>query len=106
MCFIQLAKHGTVVGLLRFLSSVLCACAANNQANLAFKTTIIEDTHLTLAGILFKVEANNYLFFLPLQTYEKKLAEFPFLFIFIIPWLRYTNFYSTPFVIDFSVWAF
>ena len=81
----QLAKHGTLVGLLRFSPSFLFACAASNRANLAFKTTIIEDTHLTLAGIPFKVEANNSLIFLLLQTYEKKFAEFPFLFIFIIP---------------------
>ena len=58
----------------------LFACAASNRANLAFKTTIIENTHLTLAGIPFKVEANNSLIFLLLQTYEKKFAEFPFLF--------------------------
>ena len=25
---------------------------------------------------------------MPLQTYEKRFAEFPFLFIFIISWLR------------------
>ena len=55
----QLAKSGTLVGLLRFSPPSLFACAASNQANLAFKTTIIEDTHITLAGISFKVEANN-----------------------------------------------
>ena len=70
-------------------SSVLAvfwfACAASNRANLAFKTTIIENTHLALIGFLSKVEANNSLFFLPLQTYEKKFAEIPFLFISIIP---------------------
>ena len=65
--------------------AVLFGCAANNRVNLAFKTTIQEDTHLTLIGILSKVEANNSLIFLPLQTYEKKFAEFPFLFISIIP---------------------
>ena len=53
-----------------------------NWANLAFRTTIIEDTHLTLAVILFKVEANNSLFFLPLQTYEKNFAQFPFLLVY------------------------
>ena len=68
------------------LTVLLFACAASNRANLAFKTTIIEDTHLTLIGFLFKVEANNSLIFLSLQTYEKKFAEFPFLFISIIPW--------------------
>ena len=76
----QLAKHGAVVGLLWF-SPYFILCA-NNKANLAFKTTIIEDTHLTLAGILSKEEANNSLIFLPLQTYEKKFAEFPFLLVY------------------------
>ena len=68
----RLGKHGTVVGLLRFSPYFLFACAAINRATLALKTTIIEDTHLTLIGILSKVEANNFLIFLPLQTYEKK----------------------------------
>ena len=81
----KLAKHSTLVGLLRFSPSFLFVWAANNQANSAFKTTIIEDTHLTLIDIPFKVEANNSLIFLPLQTYEKKFAEFSFLFIFTIP---------------------
>ena len=85
---VQLAKTGTLVGLLRFSPSFLFACAASNRANLAFKTTIIEDTYLTLVGIPFKVEANNSLIFLLLQTYEKKFAECPFLFIFIIPCLE------------------
>ena len=79
-------KHGTLVGLPRFSPSFLFACAESNRENLASRTTIIEDTHLTLAGLLFKVEANNSLIFLLLQTYEKRNAEFPFLFIFIIPW--------------------
>ena len=68
-----------------FLAVFLFACAAINMVNLAFKTTIIEGTHLTLTAILFTVEANNSLIFLPLQTYEKKFAEFLFLYIFIIP---------------------
>ena len=60
---------------------VFFVCLRRNQlSNLAFTTTIIEDTHLTLAVILFKVEANNSLIFLLLQTYEKEFAEFPFLF--------------------------
>ena len=45
----------------------------------------MEDTRLTLLDILSKEEADNSLIFLPLQTYEKKYAEFPFLFISIIP---------------------
>ena len=63
------------------------ACAASNRRNLTFITTIIEDTHLTLIGIPFEVEANNSLLFLPLQAYEKKFAEFPLMFLSIIPWL-------------------
>ena len=67
------------------LRGFLFACAAINQVNLGFRATIIDDTHLTLTGIPFKVEANNSLIFLSLQIYEKKIAEFLFLFIFIIP---------------------
>ena len=76
----QLAKNGTLVGLLRFSLSFVFACAAVNRVSLAFTTTIIEDAHLTLAVIPFKVQANNSLIFLPLQTCERKFAEFPFLF--------------------------
>ena len=36
-----------------------------------FKTTIIEDTHLTLAAIPFKVEANNSLNFCDCKQFEK-----------------------------------
>ena len=56
-------KNSTFVGLLRFLPS-----CRNLSANLAFRATVIEDTHLTLAAIPFNVEANNPLIFLPLQT--------------------------------------
>ena len=92
----ELAKHGTVVGLLCFSPPFLLACVASNRANLAFKTTIIEYTHLTLIGIPSKVEENNSLFkveaanssliFCHYKHTRKKIAEFPFLFIFIIPW--------------------
>ena len=40
--------------------------------NFARRTTIIEDTHLTLAVIPFKAKANNSLIFSPVQTYENK----------------------------------
>ena len=76
----QLAKTAS-------LRAFLFARVAINRVNLAFRMTIIEDTHLTLAVIPFKVEANNSLNFLLLQTYEKSFAEFPFRFISIIPWL-------------------
>ena len=62
-------KNGIFVGLLRISLSFLFACVATNRSNLAFGMTIIEDTHQTLAAIPFKVEANNSLTFLPLQTY-------------------------------------
>ena len=89
---VQLAKTGTLVGLLRFSLSFLFACTAINRVDLAFRTTITEDTRQTLAVIPFKVDANNFLIFLLLQTYEKKFAEVPFLFIFIIPCINgYTN---------------
>ena len=57
----------------------LSACGAKKTSNLAFRTTGVEDAQLTLAVIPFQVGANNSLIFLPLQTYEKKFAEFPFL---------------------------
>ena len=74
------ASTGKNVGLLHLAPSFLFACAASNRPNLAFRKTIIEDTHLTLAVIPFKVETNNSLIFLPSQTSEKKFAEFPFLY--------------------------
>ena len=74
----QLAKNGTLVRLFRSSLSFLFERATTNRVNLAvkIKMTIIEDTHLTLAVILFKNEANNSLIFLPLQTYNKKFAKF------------------------------
>ena len=81
----RLAKHGTVVGLLLFSPPSMFACAASNRANLAFITTIIEDTDLTLIGIPFKVEPNNSYFFCHYKHTKKKFDEFPFLFIYIIP---------------------
>ena len=72
----RLAKNGTLVKLLRFSLSFLFACAAISRVNLALRSTIIEDTHLTLAVIPFKVEAKNSLVILPLQTFEKKLSNF------------------------------
>ena len=71
----QLAKHGTVVGLLHFSPYFLFACATSNRTNLAFKTTIIEDAHLTLIGILSKVEANNSLFFFVITNIREKICR-------------------------------
>ena len=49
----------------------------NWSSTLAFKTTAVEDTHLTLAVYPFQVGLNNSLIFLSLQTYVQS----------IIPWL-------------------
>ena len=62
-------------------------CMRRKRTNLTFKTTIIEDTHLTLASIPFKVEANNSLIFFAITNIREKFAEFPFLVIFIFPWV-------------------
>ena len=78
----QLAKNGILVGLFSFSLSFLFACAAIIRVNLAFRTTIIEDTHLTLAVLPSKVEANNSLIFMLLKTYEKKFSEFSFLLVY------------------------
>ena len=72
----QLAKTGTLFGLLCFSPSILVACAIINRVNLAFKTILIKYTHLTLVVIPFKVAANNSLIFQPLQTYKKKSPSF------------------------------
>ena len=71
----KLAKHDTLVRLLRFSPAFLFACAASNRSNLAFKTTITEDTHLTLAGIPFKVEANNSLIFFAITNIRKRIVQ-------------------------------
>ena len=71
------AKSVTHSEFLRPHRHFLFACAATNRAS---RTTIVEDTHLTLTVIPFKEEANNSLIVLLLQTYEKKYADFSFLF--------------------------
>ena len=55
----QLAKNCTFFEIFRFSLSFVFLCAAITRVNLAFRMTIIEDTHLTLAAIPFKVDANN-----------------------------------------------
>ena len=59
-------------------SSFVCMCH-NYPDNLAFRTTGIEGAHLTLLAIPFQVGVNYSSNFSLLQTYKKKLAEFPFL---------------------------
>ena len=47
----------------------------SNKANLEFKTTIIEDTHLTLIGIPSKLEANNSLVFFVITNIREKISR-------------------------------
>ena len=74
------AKNVTCFELFCFASSSFVRVRRNYLSNLAFRTTVVEDPHLTLAVIPFKVEANNSLNLLLLETYEKTFANFPFLF--------------------------
>ena len=57
-----------------FLTVFFVCVRRKTPDKLAFRTTTIDDTHLTPVAIPFKVEANNSLIFLPLQTYEKIFA--------------------------------
>ena len=49
---------------------------AYEESNLVFRKTRVEDTHLTLAAILW---VNNSLNFFAVSNIQKKIAEFPFL---------------------------
>ena len=70
----QLAKTGTLFGLC-FSLCFLFACAAINRVNLAFRTIIIEDTHLTLAVIPFKIVANDSLIFFTISNIREKSCQ-------------------------------
>ena len=72
-------KSATVFVFILFSPSSFVCVRRNQLSKLAFKTTRVKDTQLTLATIPFQVGVNNSLLFLTLQTYEKKFAEFPFL---------------------------
>ena len=48
---VSTAKHGNLVGLLRFSPSFLFVYAASKRADLAIKTTTTKDKHVTLIGI-------------------------------------------------------
>ena len=84
MCFNQ--QKSALFGFFRLSLSFLFARATINQVNLAFRTTIREDTHLTLAVIPFKVEAKNPLTFCHYKLTRKNLLSFRSLQS-IIPWL-------------------
>ena len=59
---------------------------AINWANLAFRMTIIKNTHLTLAVIPFKVEANNNFF--AIRNIREKICRVSVPLQSIIPWLE------------------
>ena len=62
-------KHVTSFG---FSIVFFCSLAPRLiESNITFKTTVVEDTHLTLAVIPFKVGANNSNFFAITNTWEK-----------------------------------
>ena len=65
------AKSVTYFGFLCFQSTFFVYARRNRPSNLALKTTVLEDTHLTLAVIPFKAGTNNSLFFSLLHTREK-----------------------------------
>ena len=51
----------------------------------ASNADIIEDTHLTLAVILFKVRVNNSSKYSAITNIQEKFAEFPLLYRLIMP---------------------
>ena len=69
-------KSVTVFMFIRFSPSSFVCVRRNQLGNPAFRATIVEDTHLTLAAFPFSVGVNNAVFFWPLQTYEKNLPGF------------------------------
>ena len=82
MLVFHFGKSAAVSVLVRPSSAFLFARATKQSDYLTFRTTKVKDTKLTLAIISFKAEANNSLIFLPLQTYDKKFAEVPFLLVY------------------------
>ena len=82
---VSTSKKRYIFGLLRFSPSFLFACAAIIRVNLAFRTTIIEDTHPTLASIPFKVEGNNSLIFFYHYKHTRKICQVSVPFHSIIP---------------------
>ena len=89
--YITLKKRALTSG---FFVVFFCLLTANWSSNSAFTTTTIEDTHLTLTVVLFKLEANNSLTILLLQTYEKKICRVFVPAKSVIPWLEIEYFYA------------
>ena len=76
LCFILEKRHCFCVC---FSPSCFVCMRRNQQGNLAFRTTGVEDPNLTLAAISFYIGTNHSLYFLLLQLYKKKIADFSFL---------------------------
>ena len=85
MSVFHVGNRAAVPVFVRFPSAFSVCVRHNRSGYLTFRTTNIKDTKLTLVVIPFKVEANNSLNFLALQTYEEKVAEFPSLLRNTIP---------------------
>ena len=85
----QLAKKPHSLQTFCFSLCFLFACAAINRVNLAFRTTIIKDTHLTLAVISFKVKANNSLIFFAIINRREKFCGVSVPLQSLIPCLNY-----------------
>ena len=75
-------KNATVFVFVRPPPAFAVCLRHNLSGWLAFKTTKVKDTKLTLEVIRRK---QLFKFFLALQTYNEKVAEFPFLLRYTIP---------------------
>ena len=78
MFVFHFGKSLAVFGFLCSPSSSFVRVHRNEQGNLVFTMTGVENTHLTLAIVLFQVGVRNFLNFLRLQTYKKFLLSFGF----------------------------
>ena len=65
----------TVFGFIRFLSPSFVCVIHNKSGNLAFRTTCVDDTHITLAVIPSQVEVSNSLSFFAITNIQKKICR-------------------------------
>ena len=79
MLVFHFGKSATVSVFVRPLVAVFVCVRYNQSGYLRFRTTKVKDPKLALAVISFQVGQNSSPTFLPLQTYDKTVAEFPFL---------------------------
>ena len=78
MFALHFGKSITVFGFICFASSFLVYARRKNF--LPFRTTGVENTHLTLAVISFQVGVNDFLYFIAITDIRKKICcESPFL---------------------------